>query len=90
MTYQVRLKNGYRVKINIFVVYNHPRQVDVQDDDGNSATMWEWPSISRSHCPKEHCEVRLNLCSPFTLLTTFAWKLATAYSSFLCGQQLRP
>ena len=59
MTYQVRLKNGYRVKINIFVVYNHPRQVEVQDDDGNSTTMWEWPSISRSHCPKEHCEVRL-------------------------------
>ncbi len=54
MTYQVRLVNGLRVRVNVFVVYNHPREVETEEGD----IEYEWPSISRRACPKDHCEVR--------------------------------
>ena len=53
VTYQVRLVNGLRVRVNVFVVYNHPREVET--DEGEIE--YEWPSISRRACPKDHCEV---------------------------------
>lgn len=53
VTYQVRLVNGLRVRVNVFVVYNHPREIETEDGD----IEYEWPSISRKACPKDHCEV---------------------------------
>lgn len=53
VTYQVRLVNGLRVRVNVFVVYNHPREVETEEGE----IEYEWPSISRRACPKDHCEV---------------------------------
>ena len=53
MTYQVRLANGLRVRVNVFAVYNHPREVEREDGE----IEYEWPCLSRRACPKEHCEV---------------------------------
>ena len=55
VTYQVRLVNGLRVRVNVFVVYNHPREVETEDGE----IEYEWPSISRRACPKDHCEASL-------------------------------
>ena len=52
VTYQVRLVNGLRVRVNVFVVYNHPREVETEEGQ----IEYEWPSISRRACPKDHCE----------------------------------
>jgi hypothetical protein len=56
VTYQVRLANGLRVRVNVFAVYDHPREV--KRDDGE--VEYEWPSVSRRACPKEHCEARIS------------------------------
>jgi len=53
VTYQVRLANGLRVRVNVFAVYNHPREVERED----GVIEYEWPLLSRRACPKEHCEV---------------------------------
>lgn len=52
VTYQVRLKNGIRVRINIFAVYDFPRETTNEVGE----VSYEWPTISRKACPKHHCE----------------------------------
>ena len=63
VNFQVRLQNGFRVQLNVFAVYDHPREVHTED----GRIEYEWPCITRRSCPREHCEVgfflfRLPIC----------------------------
>lgn len=53
VSYQVRLKNGFRIRVHVFAVYDSPREV--VDEEGKIE--YEWPCITRAACPKQHCEV---------------------------------
>ncbi|CAL8462410.1 g1943 [Coccomyxa elongata] len=54
VTYQVRLTNGYRVRVHVFVVYDEA--VEVAQPSSQSASkpqkLYRWPSVSRAQCKK--------------------------------------
>ncbi len=62
VTYQVRLTNGYRVRVHVFVVYDEA--VEVAQPTSQSASkpqkLYRWPSVSRAQC-KKGCQVTSSL-----------------------------
>lgn len=62
VTYQVRLTNGYRVRVHVFVVYDEAVEVaqPSSQSGGKSQKLYRWPSVSRAQC-KKGCQVRFFL-----------------------------
>lgn len=56
---QVRLTNGCRVRVHVFVVYDDPREVELDQarpGGGERQTAFRWPAVSRAQC-KKGCQV---------------------------------
>lgn len=59
VTYQVRLTNGYRVRVHVFVVYDEAQEVTQQPATQHGAKaqkLYRWPAVSRAQC-KKGCQV---------------------------------
>ncbi len=59
VTYQVRLTNGYRVRVHVFVVYDEAVEVSQpgsQASADKAQKLYRWPSVSRAQC-KKGCQV---------------------------------
>lgn len=53
MVYLVRLTNGQRVKVHIFVVYDDPQAIEHAAKPGEDC--YQWTCVQRSAC-KKGCE----------------------------------
>jgi hypothetical protein len=67
VTYQVRLTNGCRIRVHVFVVYDDAKEVTQSpcQPGGKVQKCYKWPSVSRAQC-KKGCQV-LNFPSPFSM-----------------------
>ena len=62
---QVRLTNGYRVRVHVFVVYDDARELAQAPNQAGSRahqTLFLWPAVSRAQC-KKGCQARAAPCS---------------------------
>ena len=62
---QVRLTNGYRVRVHVFVVYDDARELaQAPNQAAAGRTLFQWPAVSRAQC-KKGCQARA--CAPAAL-----------------------
>ena len=59
---QVRLTNGYRVRVHVFVVYDDARELPQAPNQASNKTLFQWPAVSRAQC-KKGCQARAGLLS---------------------------
>lgn len=59
VTYQVRLSNGCRIRVHVFVVYDEAKEVTQPPSQpgGKAQKCYKWPSVSRAQC-KKGCQVQ--------------------------------
>jgi hypothetical protein len=60
MCAQVRLTNGYRVRVHVFVVYDDARELNQAPGHASGRvpqTLFQWPAVSRAQC-KKGCQAR--------------------------------
>ncbi|KAK9845461.1 hypothetical protein WJX81_006977 [Elliptochloris bilobata] len=54
VTYQIRLDNGARVRVNMFIVHDEPREVALppKQPGGTPSKRFQWTAVARSQCKK--------------------------------------